>query len=64
MLFIYLSGDLVAWYTHKRHVVDVSSSEDACIAVLDACKDGLNMYYFMNDFVYVNLHIHVLMDNQ
>jgi len=61
---IHVNGDLVAWYTQNQSVVAASSTEAEYIAVLDACKDGLNMFHFMNEFVQVNIPIHTFMDNQ
>eukprot|EP00241_Pyramimonas_parkeae_P008205 CAMPEP_0114270248 /NCGR_PEP_ID=MMETSP0058-20121206/27125_1 /TAXON_ID=36894 /ORGANISM="Pyramimonas parkeae, CCMP726" /LENGTH=170 /DNA_ID=CAMNT_0001388949 /DNA_START=1089 /DNA_END=1599 /DNA_ORIENTATION=+ len=61
---IYMNGDLVGWYTHKQPIVATSSTEAEYVAVSDACKDGLSLYYFLGEFVQVLTPITIYMDNQ
>mmetsp|Transcript_43485 Transcript_43485/g.81431 ORF Transcript_43485/g.81431 Transcript_43485/m.81431 type:complete len:398 (+) Transcript_43485:385-1578(+) len=61
---VFINGDLVGWYTHKQPIVATSSTEAEYVAVSDACKDGLSLYYFLGEFVQVLTPITIYMDNQ
>lgn len=45
---IYSNDDLVARFTHKKPIVDVSSIKVRYVFVSDACKEGLNVYHFLS----------------
>lgn len=60
---IYLNGDLVARFTHKQHVVVVSSTEAEYFDVSDAYKGGLNTYRLLSEFAQFITPISSRMDN-
>lgn len=55
---------MVAWCTHKQPVAAYSSPEIVYIDVLDACKEGLNIYHFLNECMHVIVPIPSCMDNK
>lgn len=48
---LYWTNDLVAQFTHKQPVTAASSVETEYVAVLDTCKDGLRLYYFIGELM-------------
>lgn len=61
---ICLIGNLDAWFIHEQHVVIVSSIEADYSVVDDACKDSLNIYHFLSEFIQLITPISTHMDNQ
>lgn len=59
-----LNCDLVAWLTHKQLVKATPSAKAGYSAISDACKDRLGLYHFIDEFLHVDLPMHIYMANQ
>lgn len=58
------NGDLIAGFTHKQPAAFVSYIEAEHMVISYAFKDGLNVYYILNEFMQVTFPIPIRMDNQ
>lgn len=57
-----LNGDTVAWVAQKQPVVAAYLHEAEYIAMSDTFNDSLGLYYFLGEFVQVDLPVHAPMD--
>lgn len=55
---------LVARFLHKQHNVNVSSTDAEHFDMSDGCRDGLNVFHFLIDFIHVMLPNFIYMDSQ